>query len=319
MNIKPNQFFVTSLVCMAGILPTRAVVLDVASADVVGGVTVWRGIGSPSGGFLTDSGGKAGAAILGVADQQTGQNVADLVGSTAAPTFYIGYGTVSGVDHVGFRVRLNEFSTVGALKQMTYIGFDFDANGAADMFVGADLVSQQSSNWKVIIADTDNTGANTSPNTTTITYGQSITPIYSQASNGNDSLINYQQVTAANATVGGVTTTSGNADAFLTFAIPYSAFIAAIKNPSVMGASFNFTPDTSYRITAGTSQQQNNINQDAMSAMDVSFNFSSPINTSGSPVPEPSTFVIFGALLTPALIGLVRRRRRRQLGTTKTS
>lgn len=223
------------------------------------------------------------------------------------------------MDYIGFRVRLNTFSTVGALKQVTYIGFDFDSNGAADMFMGADLKSQQTSGWKVILADTDNSGANTSPNTTTITYGQSVAPLYSIATNGADSLVNYQQVTAANDIAGGGTTISGDADAFLTFALPYAEFVAAIQNSSVMGPSFTFDANTTYRITAGTSQQENNINQDSMQAMDVSFNFSSPINSSGSPVPEPSTVVIFGALIAPAFFAIARRHWRNRASKTRDS
>jgi len=291
-----------------GAFSAKAAALDVSSADVVGGTTIWRGVQNSAGtGFLTDSGGRNGDTT-GILDQQTGQNVSDLVGTASAPTLYIGYGTIGGVDHIGFRMRLNEFSTVGAIKQVSYVGFDFDNNGAADMFVGVDLKSQQSSNWSVIIADTDNSGANTSPSTTTITYGTQTAPLYSLSTNGNDSYANYQQVTAANSTVGGNTTTSGNADAFLTFALPYSAFVAAITNASVMGSSFNFDANTTYRITAGTSQQENNINQDAMAGMTVAFNFSSPINTSGNPIPEASTAAMLAALLVPALFITSRRR-----------
>ena len=292
---------------ITGSSPISAATLDVSSADVVGGVTIWRGVqNSSSTGYVTDTGGKACVATIGVADQQTGQNVSDLVGTTTAPTIYIGYGTISGVDYIGFRVRLNTFDTVSALKQVTYIGFDFDNNNIADMVVGANLQSQQSSNWRVVIADTDNTMANTSPSTTGILYGQSITPLYQLATNGNDSYVNYQQVTSTNATVGGVTTISGDADAFLTFALPYASFVSAIQSTSVMGSSFTFNANTTYRITAGTSQQENNINQDAMGAMDVAFNFSAPINTSGSAVPEPASFAILGALITPVF--LARRR-----------
>lgn len=306
-----KRALVTVAFSILGAISASAAVLDVSSADVVGGTTVWRGVTNSAGtAYLTDSGGKAGVAVVGVADQQTGQNVSDLVGTASAPTLYVGYGTISSVDYIGFRVRLNTFDTVGALKQVTYVGFDFDNNGIADMVVGANLQSQQSSNWRVVIADTDNTMANTSPSTTGIIYGQSITPIYQLTTNGNDSYVNYQQVTATNSTVGGVTTISGDADAFLTFALPYASFVAAIQSTAVMGSSFNFTTDTTYRITAGTSQQENNINQDAMGAMDVAFSFSAPISTSGAtPVPEASTLVLFGAMIAPAL-GLMARRRR---------
>lgn len=299
----------TAAFFILGALSSSAAVLDVSSADVVGGTTVWRGVTNTAGtAYLTDTGGKAGVAVVGIEDQQTGQNVSDLVGTTTAPTLYIGYGTISSVDYIGFRVRLNTFGTVGAIKQVTYVGFDFDNNGIADMMVGANLQSQQSANWRVVIADTDNTMANTSPSTTGVLYGQSISPIYQLTTNGNDSYVNYQQVTATNDTIGGGTTISADADAFLTFALPYAEFVSAIQSTAVMGTSFTFDTNTTYRITAGTSQQENNINQDAMGAMDVAFNFSSPITTSGNPVPEASTVVLFGVMLTPALAVMARRR-----------
>ncbi len=296
------------LLTVLGIPHLQAVVLDVGSADVVNGVTVWRGVQNAAGtAYLIDQGGRNGDTT-GILDQQTGQNVSDMVGTATAPTLYIGYGTIGGVDHIGFRMRLNEFSTVGAIKQVSYVGFDFDNNGAADMFVGVNLKPQQSTNWVVVIADTDNSGANTSPSTTTIAYGQQVNPLYTLSTNGNDSYTNYQQVTAANDIVGGGTMISGNADAFLTFALPYSAFVAAIQSATVMGPSFNFNADTTYRITAGTSQQENNINQDAMAGMSVAFNFSAPVSSSGNPIPESSTVLLTGVMLAPAFALLSRRR-----------
>ncbi len=315
-----NYVLLGASLLVFGVASAKATVLDVSSADVVGGVTVWRGVqNTAQTAYLTDTGGKAGVAVVGVADQQTGQNVSDLVGTTTAPTLYIGYGTISNVDYIGFRVRLNTVSLTngqnptadpGGLKQVTYVGFDFDNNGVADMVVGANLQAEQSSNWRVVIADTDNTKANTSPSTTGIIYGQSITPIYQLTTNGNDSYVNYQQVTSTNSTVGGSTAISGDADAFLTFALPYASFVAAIQSTSVMGSSFSFDANTTYRITAGTSQQENNINQDAMGDMDVAFNFSAPISTSGSAIPEPASVAVFGALMIP--VGAVMARRRWQ-------
>lgn len=304
-----KRAWVLAAFSLFGAASASATVLDVSSADVVSGTTVWRGVQNTAGtAYLTDTGGKAGVTTVGVEDQQTGQNVSDLVGTTTAPTLYIGYGTISNVDYIGFRVRLNTFGTVGAIKQVTYVGFDFDNNGIADMMLGANLQSQQSANWRVVIADTDNTMANTSPSTTGVIYGQNITPIYQLTTNGNDSYVNYQEVTATNDTIGGGTTISTDADAFLTFALPYAEFVSAIQSTAVMGSSFYFDANAAYRITAGTSQQENNINQDAMGDMGVAFNFSAPITTSGNPVPEASTVVLFGVMLTPALAIMARRR-----------
>lgn len=303
----------------------------VSTPDVVGGITYWRGVVNSAGtGYIVDTGGPSTGPDTnnpGLLDNQTGQKVADLVGTVSQPTLYIGYGQINGVDHIGFRMRLNVFSSLGNLKQSNYFGFDFGPSpgassaGVVDMFVGLDVVSQQPADWRVQIMDT--TGAlatdNTSPNTTAI----AATPLYSYlaVTSGANANADYQQVTAANSIVGGVTNfadasntyPTGAPDAYLTFAVPFADFVAATKNANVMGSSFNFDVNTAYRVTAATGNQSNNINQDAMGAPSVAFNFSTPTNSSGTigstinPIPEPSTFVLSGALLAPWLL---RRRRR---------
>ncbi len=303
----------------------------VSTPDVVGGITYWRGVVNSAGtGYIIDTGGPSTGPDTnnpGLLDNQTGQKVADIVGTASQPTLYIGYGQINGVDHIGFRMRLNVVSTLDNLKQSNYFGFDFGTTatnstvGVVDMFVGLDVVSQQSSNWNVLIMDTTGTLAtdNTSPSTTSL----GATPLYSTpaVTTGVNANVNYQTVTSSNAIVGGATNFSdasntyptGAPDAFITFAVPFTAFVDAAKNANVMGSSFNFDVNTTYRVTAATGNQQNNINQDAMGAPSVAFNFSTPTNSSGTigstinPIPEPSTFVLSGALLAPWLL---RRRRR---------
>lgn len=303
----------------------------VSTPDVVGGITYWRGVVDSAGtGYIIDTGGPSvgpDSNNPGLLDNQTGQKVADLVGTTSQPTLYIGYGQINGVDHIGFRMRLNVMSTLDNLKQSNYFGFDFGTTatnsnpGVVDMFVGLDVVSQQPSNWRVQIMDTTGTQAtdNTSPSTTAIDG----TPLFSTlaVTSGANANANYQQVTAANSIVGGATNfadasntyPTGAPDAYLTFAVPFASFVAAARHANVMGPSFTFDVNTAYRVTAATGNQSNNINQDAMGAPSVAFNFSTPMNTSGTigstinPIPEPSTFALTGALLAPWLL---RRRRR---------
>lgn len=303
----------------------------VSTPDVVGGITYWRGVVNSAGtGYIIDTGGPSTGPDTnnpGLLDNQTGQKVADIVGTASQPTLYIGYGNINSVPHIGFRMRLNVLSTLDNLKQSNYFGFDFGTTatnstvGVVDMFVGLDVVSQQPSNWRVQIMDTTGTTAtaNTSPSTTAIDG----TPLFSTlaVTTGANANADYQQVTAANSIVGGATNfadasnsyPTGAPDAYITFAVPFADFVAAAKHANVMGPSFNFDVNTAYRVTAATGNQSNNINQDAMGDPSVAFNFSTPTNSSGTigstinPIPEPSTFVLSGALLAPWLL---RRRRR---------
>lgn len=290
---------------------SHAAVLDLTSNDT----TLWRGVTTPgSSTYLVDTGGKGIVnPVDGRGDSQTGQTVADLVGNTTSPTLLMAYGTIGSVDYIGFRVRLDTFSTLDALKQVTYIGFDFDQPGTtgygnADMFVGFDVKTQVPNNkpasdyWRVIISDTDPTKTNISPSTTGIYYdGTVASALYALPSSGADSYANYRQ---ADTSIG------GTADAFLSFAVPYSSFVSAITAAGVT-ISGGFNTNTTYRITAATSNTEQLLNQDAMADMDVVFNFSSPVSTSGTPIPEPSTALALAVMVLPAFVTVGYRRRRK--------
>lgn len=326
-----------SVVCVAlslaaTVAHAQVTVADVSGPDVTaGGVTVWRGVLNSSGTqYMVDTGDTNPGPVPsnpGLLDNQTGQKVADIVGTATQPTIYIGHLKIGTTDHIAFRMRLNVFADVGSLKQSNYIGFDFGTTATnttanvADMFVGVDVVSQQSNQWRIVIIDTTGNLAtdNTSPNTTNFSYSNSIAPLRSFTLTSTN--FNYQQVTAQNSTVGGLTEfpdaanslTTPAPDAFLSFAIPYADFVSAVRDPLVMGSGFTFDVNTTYRVTAATGNQSNNINQDSMANPALAFQFSTPMNTSGTigstinPIPEPSTFVLSGALLAPWLL---RRRRR---------
>jgi hypothetical protein len=266
----------------------------------------WRPIMASGGGYMTDP----------LNDSQTGQPVCEIVGTTASPAAYLGFGTIGGVQQIGFRVRLQELSAnENNLKQATWFGFNFDGDASIDLWAGMDHVSQQSNQWQLVIANATNQNDNTAnigPSNAGMVYstgGQATLPINAYAaSNGT----NYTYITssASNTTLG----TSydldglGAADALLSWAVPFSAFSAAVNSAAVMGTNFGFTADTNFRVTVVTSNTQNTVNQDALgiSGTSVSFVYSAPIS-SATPIPEPSTALVLGALLFPFA---VRRRRR---------
>lgn len=328
-----------ALFSVAGALSASATTLDVAGNDGTG--SAWRGIlNSAQTAYVVDSGGKTTPGSMGENDTQTGQQVSDMVGDATHPTVYIGYGTLgnssgsttravnngtgasyslNGVDAIGFRLRLDVFSTVSAIKQNTWIGLDLDGNGSADLMIGSDL--KTSGSFYTVITTTDNTSTNTGPSVTGINYGSGASGasaarvLYTYTTSGADALTNYQQVTSTNSTVGGVTTVNGDADAFLSFVVPYADFVAAVN--VVKGTSYTtstFDSTATFRVTAGTSQQQNNINQDAFGNINSVYVFTPEMNGSGSvgstitPVPEPATYLIFGALMAPVAAVIARRR-----------
>lgn len=269
--------------------------------------------------------------------------------ATTNPTFYIGFGSgnfsytriapaslgnltanvtttavssTTSTEVIAFRVRLNGYkSNLSALNQMTYIGLAIDSNNSVDLLVGLDMVNQQSDKWSVVITGTgaagNNSTANTSPSTTTVPYSGpdngNQTNLngayfrYTVASSGNnnnvtlnsDSLANYQQTTTTNF--------SSQSDAFMTFAVPYADFVTAAQY--ILGSGVTFNSSTTFRLTASTSTQQNALNQDNMAPDNVSFNLSAPTNSSGAPIPEPSTFAGLILLLGPVAYVASRRRR----------
>lgn len=293
---------------------------------------LWRGVTAPGGtAFLVDSGGNSTPDANGRGDSQTGQTVADIVGNLTSPTIFIAYGEIGGAAHLGFRIRLDELSTAGALKQVTYIGFDFDAVGTAgygnaDLYVGLDMKTQVPNNgdpaqyWRVVISDVvdaDGSGGNRktytniSPSTSKIAYnGTASTALWSIGTNANDSYALYH---AADTFFGTAGSTNGTQDAFLSFAVPFSAFTSAITAAGITIPG-GFDPYTTYRITANTSNTEQLLNQDFMAPETAPFNFSSPIS-SATPVPEPGTALILGALFVP----FVYKRRRSQRTLSKYS
>ena len=340
-----SKFSWVALFSAVGALSASAATLDISGADGTG--SAWRGIvNSTQTGYVVDSGGKSTPGSMGENDTQTGQQVSDMVGDATHPTVYIGYGTlgasvgsttraVSGtspsvtassgtyslnnVAVIGFRLRLDVFSTVSAIKQDTWVGFDLDGNGSADLMVGSDL--KTSGSFYTVITTSDNATANTGPSVTGINYGSggsgasAARVLYSYTTTGADALTNYQQVTSANSTVGGVTTVNADADAFLSFVVPYADFVSAVN--VVLGTSYTtstFDSSATFRVSAGTSQQQNNINQDAFGNINSIYVYTPEMNASGSigstinPVPEPASYLIFGGLLTPVAAIVARRR-----------
>ncbi len=309
MTLRTNTLKVTcgfALGLVSYAPEASAVVLSLSGEDTT--ANGWRTINAAGGGYVTDD----------FNDSQTGQTVPEIVGSAAAPAAYLGYGTISSTQYLGFRVRLEELSSnENNLKQATWFGFNFDGDASVDLWVGMDHVSQQSQNWQVVIANAqgqNDNAVNIGPSNAGMVYstgGQSTLPInaYAAVSGTNYS---YVTASASNTTLGGGVYDldgGGSVDALLSWTVPYADFAAAVNSSAVMGTGFGFNQDTLFTVTVVTSNTQNTVNQDVggITGLGVSFVYSAPISAA-TPVPEPSTAMILGALLMPFAM---RRRRRR--------
>jgi hypothetical protein len=247
-----------------------------------------------------------------LADQQTGQKAGDMVGDTTGNYgFFVTFndnGSASATDGtLGFRLRLDQ---AGGTKKdpvfdrVAWIGIDADTNGSIDAFLGLNL---QGSSSNLLIA-APGTGANTSPNTTTV----SNTPYQTYALTTAN--YNYRPVnsTADGGTTNDVTTTTtGDPDYYVSFMIPFTDVVAFLETSSIQ-----INDQSGLRYVTATSTQTNSLNQDlggvngavnsATTSVDLG-GFTQIVTANGTLIPEPSSGLLVIASLTAALF--VRRRR----------
>lgn len=268
-------------------------------------------------------------------DQQTGQGDSDFVcgQSLNNPGFFVQFGTINGVEHIAFRILLNEYKTTGNLVNIR-IGFDGNNDGDVDIFMGPSLQSNQTG----LVFQGTGTGLNVSPNTTTLTGAFYPTGLGTNA-NGNaldftaDNFSNLELSDGSTVGNGGNAVVTPNNiptyydgwvnqaenngtkfDSIISFAIPLGDINAALAQIS---AGFTIDDDTLMRWVAFTATQNNSINQDVYGIGGTTAEWNSTyasflplMDSHGRPVPEPATFVSAGVLLLGAAgLGLRRRSR----------
>lgn len=167
-----------------GLFLLAALALNAQPVVSVTDSTGWTAWTKSTGGVMTDA----------VNDHQTGQASDDFVGDATNVGFAQKAGTISGVDHILFRSRMNAYRTQGFSSYIT-LGMDLDGNGSIDLMLGMDAKSSQMN----IKFASPGAGDNLSPSTTT--WGS-----FQGGVNMDANTFNYAETTTS--TFGGKTTPS---------------------------------------------------------------------------------------------------------------
>ena len=303
---------------------------------------IWAKSGNPnssSEGYLLDP----------VYDQQTGQGDSDFVSSTNAngsgnPGFFIQFGTINGVEHIAFRIMLNEYKDTGNLVNIRF-GFDGNYDGRLDLYMG---LSQQN-NQTGLVFQAPGSGLlteNVSPSTSS--YGNPFYPTGSRtglpALNAQNNALLLTSSNFSNIAIGDgvnklgtgeknpvadnrstyypgwVTQAENNAtfvDSMITYAFPLADINAALVQTGFVGPSFTVTADRLMLWAAVTATQNNSVNQDAYGTNTAGFSsrydsFLGYTSPNGNPVPEAGSY---GLVLGAGLGGFFFLRRRRALAS----
>ncbi len=189
-------------------------------------------------------------------DQQAQKATTDLIGDATHGVLYGAYddkGTTSDSDdEVGYRIRIGGPDSAGSFSSVILIGVDADLNGDIDLFITIEDEENGIKLWN------PGSGANTSPNTTTTSYGGrefSLAGSYdfSLVAESNDP--DWDTNTDLNSYNG--------PDYFVTFKIPFADIKAELAE-DVTGnpGGIAITKDSPMQYVLGTSTQTNAFNSD---------------------------------------------------------
>jgi hypothetical protein len=256
-----------------------------------------------------------------IADQQTGQGDADIIGDALNAGFYSNFDDT----YVYYRVRLGKTDLKSGLPHLNsevfWVGVDANHDGALDLFMAVDNSGSNSN----LTFQATGPGLNNSPNTTTIVTAQPQFTIAQTALNFNYTFVNSTiDPTVTNLDLNADTET----DAFLSFRV---RLVGVAGEPGLQDAlstlaGINITSATPLSYVIATSTQNNSLNQDlggVSGGINSSLTWTQlgglshlvSIDGTNTDAPEPGTasfFVIGGAAIA---LGRKWRRRRNSVGT----
>lgn len=213
-------------------------------------------------------------------DQQTGQRESDLVGTTAIPSAYMAFDPATAGSLTDgtlyFRLRLAEDSQSAGYSGFIWVGIDGNSDGAIDLFAGVD---RQGNNSQTVLRN-PGTGANTSPNTTSIdTADLATSPYQHTASNYDWAAVGAANYTGSNLDVDA----GGQTDFFMSFSVPFQDIVTNLNTTGTgRPTPISINQNTNLRFVIATSQQGNSINQD--------------INGGNVPINSTSTYTSLGVI-----------------------
>ena len=248
-------------------------------------------------------------------DQQTGTVEGDIVGNAANASLYTTFddgGTAGNLTdgEIGFRVRLPGDASPTGLKTVVWVGIDANADGKVDLFAGA-LEDSKIGYYPA------GTGANTSPNTTSINSGSPYFEVAVSTLNFNFSPVNATIDPAASSfnLDGGSGGGANHTDHFVSLKLSFASLVSAVNGLSLSGVG-TFNQNSPLRFIAATSQQANALNQD-LNGVNGGVNstttwtdlggFTQAFSVDGViAVPEPSSLVFLSSI--GLLLGFRRSR-----------
>ena len=244
-----------------------------------------------------------------LADHQTGQATDDMVGDATLPGFFIGYGLLDGAEAFAFRFRLDDVGNKTEFTGNIRVGVAIDNDDSVDVFLGPKL-SGNAASQGITFQEATGTApdSNTSPSTTSIGNAQQTIAF---RTTGSDINYDYQVApeTAANSF-------NGDVDAILTFALTFTELNNALDVVLGTGTEFDIASDSLMRFIAYTATQPNSINQDLYGSDGITgtttfatSGFTNFTDLTGTPIPEPGTWAMMGALLFAPLLLKLRSRR----------
>ncbi|MBF0307853.1 MAG: DUF4347 domain-containing protein, partial [Alphaproteobacteria bacterium] len=252
--------------------------LETTSGDIDAGIVISAQFQADYYSFLTatidlSAASSSWTAVLTGAAFDPGQDLQaqaaiDLQGNASNPLLYMWFddkGTVSTTDdELALRLRVDQAADQqGDLNGYVWLGIDVDSDNDLDIFLTID--GGGNGNAELSIYDAG-TGANTSPNTSSIENQVVLATLTAGAGT-----LNFSTVASIDTSGNGNVDSDGNTDYFISVKFNFDTFATAanlkqltgsVSNVSTLNSNAGLTKDTTLRYVVASAQQANALNGD---------------------------------------------------------